>query len=199
VQASTPTCRTSSSASSRSASASPPQWSRCPCLALEMSPIYCACASSSDLSEHLCCGTDISLHKRTPLSCPASSHADGVQPAVRAVQGFVRRRLLAVPGRAAGRREGGRLHPDRAAAGTLDQPSLDRVTGVARCLQDQPDSAVRKLWPIRPAAVLQDELVELFASMDKAKGGVESGFVSKVRALLMDQHAAVISSKHDTE
>ena len=29
--------------------------------------------------------------------------------------------------------------------------------------------------------VLQDELVELFASMDKAKGGVESGFVSKVR------------------
>jgi hypothetical protein len=32
-----------------------------------------------------------------------------------------------------------------------------------------------------PASVLQDELVELFASMDKAKGGVESGFVSKVR------------------
>ncbi len=27
---------------------------------------------------------------------------------------------------------------------------------------------------------LQDELVELFASMDKAKGGVESGFLSKV-------------------
>lgn len=31
---------------------------------------------------------------------------------------------------------------------------------------------------------LQDELVELFASMDKAKGGVESGFINKVNICL---------------
>lgn len=30
--------------------------------------------------------------------------------------------------------------------------------------------------------VWQDELIELFASMDKAKGGVETGIISHVRA-----------------
>jgi hypothetical protein len=60
------------------------------------------------------------MQHSTPINCAASPRADGVQSAVRAVQGVIRRRLLAVPGRAAWRREGGRLHPDRAAAGDID-------------------------------------------------------------------------------